>query len=91
MLNKITVALHSLHASRISLYPPHIYFWMHPEVKKEKGWEELGALACVGDLHLSTVVWSQTPTWASQGDGREDVPSPFITPNEDRRGGDTFP
>lgn len=63
---------------------------MHPEVKKEKGWEGSGVLAFVGDLHLSIMVWSQTPTWASQGDGNEDVPSPFIPPNEDRRGGTHF-
>lgn len=50
---------------------------MHPEVKEGEGGEGSGVLACGGDLHLSAVVWSQTPTWASKGDGR--------------RGEDTFP
>lgn len=48
-------------------------------------------MACEGDPHLSTVGWSQAPTWASQGAGSKGVPSPFITPSEDRREGDTFP
>lgn len=63
---------------------------MHPEVKKGKGWAGPGVLVCVGDLQLSAVLWSQTPAWAPQGDGSEDVPSPFITPKEDTRRGTPF-